>query len=189
MARLEQTIPFPVNVEEFYASLFPPEFMAVAMSHKVDVPLRNMRAVTPRSSTATVMLAPDKFVRCAFSKPFPVPQDSLSTASSELIACNRDHPALSGILEWYEKATMYDVRLAEAETVMVEVLGSTASPAWQELHKAIGTPPRRCTLRAQRRLSELMTESQKRQFGDMLAAALLLPETKLPHAWVGLLGR
>ncbi len=189
MTRLEQTVPFPMNVEEFYSSLFPPGFVDMVMTHEVTVPLHNMRNVTPRGNSATVMIAPDKFIRCEFAGLMPIPHATNNTTSSGLIICNKDHPAIGKVLEWYSAAMSYDTLIGGAESAMTQALESVASPAWQELHRAIRTKPGHATLRARRRLSEIVSDDDKKVYDDMLAAAVLLPETKLPHAWVGLLGR
>lgn len=190
ITRLEQTIPFPMHVEEFYMSLFPPGYMDVAATRNFNIQLRNVRAVTSSGTEAVVMVGPDKFIRCTFSKPMPTPHASINTTSSGLIVCNKDHPAIEAILKWHAEAVAYEARVSAAQSMMLQVLESTAVTAWEELHKAIGTKkPRYATLRARQRLSELMDAEDKKIFDDMLAAALLLPDVKTPHAWVGLLGR
>jgi hypothetical protein len=189
MTRLEQTIPFPVNVEEFYSSLFPPGFMAFAATREFNIPLRNVRTVVTSGITATVMVGPDTFVRCTFSKPMPVPRTSVNDKSNGLIVCPNDHPLWDQIRQWHSKASAFEIKVGAAEAMMMQVLGSPALPAWGELHKAIRTKPGRVSKRATEHLSDLMDPETKKEYDDLLATALLLPETKTPHAWVGLLGR
>lgn len=189
MSRLEQTVPFPVNVEEFYSSLFPPGFMAFAATREFNIPLRNVRTVVTSGITATVMVGTERFVRCTFSKPMPVPRMSVTDSSNGLVICPAENPFSRQVLEWYLKASAFNSKLDAAVSTMQQVLGSPTPHAWVELHKAIGTKPGRVSKRAIDRLSDLMDPETKKECEDLLATALLLPETKTPHAWVGLLGR
>jgi hypothetical protein len=192
LCRLEQTIPFPVNVEEFYSSLFPKEVVELAKVRTFDVEYRNLRSVLSTGTSATLIVGAggERFVRMSFANRLPVSHKSFQESSLGLIVVPSSHPHCDAVCEWHAKATKFDEELSEAAVLMRDALEGPLITAWPELAKAVGIKNLKpASLRSRQNLAKLLDPRAKRKYDALLASALLLPKITPPHAWVGLLER
>lgn len=206
LCRLEQTVPFPVDPKEFYYSLFSEVFRPVfelkqelgAAAIDMTVQHRNTLTVLRQGMLAPIYLGvstlgDDMYMRMLFAQRMPLPIESNETgdphAAIGVLVTPRTHPHWQKIADWHERATALEEKLSAFRDVFERIEDDyEAMECWKELLSALGrrlrkkSPPSTALIRLDRRVSSLARE----EFNELLAKAVLLPDIRPPHVWVGL---
>lgn len=197
--KARQTIPFPLDVENFYLSLFPPivrelnNAMGEASAVVKTTNMVNLRNLVHRRTEALVYVPGtkgDQFMRLTFKTRLPVIMSGENnTIASASMAYQ--HPEYETVLEWYDWAVTYDDILMNRYG-MLEMLiqeGGPALSAWPNLCRVLrrrvgNTPP---TASARKRLDHLVPPDIRTELDEFFATATLMPELPPSRAWVGLI--
>lgn len=180
LQRMEATVPFPMDIAEFHASLYPADFVAAVRSNWATS--ANVRGTVGRGSHVLVDIGADRYIRLVSSEGLTavVNHDGIGA-----LQCY-SHPHMNEIEAWFVDATRLDARLTYAFEKMSDVLvEDEALAAWPELAHAVGI--RKLRKPRPQRLSKLIHANDRKEFDDLLARASLLPEPSSPHAWIGLI--
>lgn len=207
LARMEQTVPFPMDVEEFYLSLFPSglqPFMSHVVADQADqVEARNARVLFRRSREVVVYCGNipldwaargkmrDLYIRLMFPFRVPAPIATVDTPSDALgtVILPAKHPRRKELLDWAVKAQKLDTVLSrcqlafeavEEDIDLLEHWHELASATRQKIRK------RRPPAAVLDRLNTRVPPEERQEINAILASAVILPDLKFPHAWVGL---
>ena len=190
--RAEQMVPFPVDVEAFYMSMFPSAAHAWLESIGKDVSnsveQANFMRLFSRDTKATLFLpsvvAGDSYVRLYFPQRMPIANAVLSMS----LSVPRSHPDYDAVCKWYDAALLHDARLDNYERAIEACMDDMdLLSCWPNLCGVLKHKPRRKVSAAMvTRLHNAIDAPVQHEIDTFLASVTLLPDVRAPHAWVGL---
>lgn len=197
--KARQTIPFPLDVENFYLSLFPPivrelnTAMGEASAVVKTTNMVNLRNLVHRRTDALVYVPGtkgDQFMRLTFKTRLPIVVSSEgNTIASTSMAYQ--HPEYETVLRWYDRAVAYDDKLMNRYGMLEYLIqeGGPALNAWPNLCKVLkrrvgNTPP---STTARKRLDYLVPPDIRAELDELFATTILMPDLPPSRAWVGLI--
>lgn len=196
--KARQTIPFPLDVENFYLSLFPPivrelnNAMGEASAVVKTTNMVNLRNLVHRRTEALVYVPGtkgDQFMRLTFKTRLPIiVSGENNTIASASMAYQ--HPEYETVLRWYDRAVAYDDKLMNRYG-MLELLiqeGGQVMNAWPNLCKVlrrrVAVAPSPAVMK---RLDTFVPPDIRTELDEFFATATLMPDLPPSRAWVGLI--
>lgn len=212
LSRMEQTVPFPGDIEEFYLSLFPRALQVFAFDPETGEgpEARNARTLFRRSLEVTVYCGAgstvgrakvkagmhvsairDVYVRLAFPRRVPAPIAHIKSGSMDalgVLVLSGKNPYKNDVLRWANLADALEEKLLVCQQAFEAVEEDlNMQDHWPELLSALGRKPRkRLYDSARRKLDQCVPPEARQEINAILASAVILPDLQRPHAWVGL---
>jgi len=185
VSKLEQTVPFPYPVQEFYESLLPEEFLRQLGEPPYGTQHMNLQRAVTRHNVIHVELDPDSFFRIVMPHEVPAPFVGYSRPFAAFVLTMQT-PHYASVHDWFDAAQKLDWKLQAMHRQMKDTLkeGPAVVSSWPNFAKVIRSPHGRPTRKAMDDLDLIVTSEQRDEYDALLAQAVLLPELALPHVWI-----
>lgn len=210
LPRLRQTIPLTIEPEKIYRGAFPPTLAQWFIEDRpsaaqlANVGYRNLMRIAARGTIIHFHLGDVHWSRSQPLNPFWIRLDNAVTPSSKLLPfmlndAVRTDPALQA---WFDAALKLEQEIAFYKQKIYEITPlfvnrTDVARAWPSIAKAV--PEVTAGLRISpedlrtknprtdeimHKINRILTAPEQARLTEMLAAAVLLPDTKL-KAWIG----